>query len=145
MIQTAFWLTRDMYERLQKEGGERGLGEEIRRRLETTFRFEPPDEFTALLIKFIERAARNLSQDAKWWTDSVSREVFEAAIRDFILDVASASHAGNGQPSETLAKLQARYGAGEKAADLGRKVARAVVVEHATEALRVHVKGDQEP
>ena len=33
MIQTALWLPRDMHEQLKKAGGERGLGEEIRRRL----------------------------------------------------------------------------------------------------------------
>ena len=34
MIQTAVWLPHDMHEKLKEAGGERGLGEEIRRRLQ---------------------------------------------------------------------------------------------------------------
>ena len=37
MIQTALWLPRDMHERLKEAGGERGLGEEIRKRLVVSF------------------------------------------------------------------------------------------------------------
>jgi len=40
MIQTALWLPRDMHERLKKEGGERGLGEAIRRRIQASFGVE---------------------------------------------------------------------------------------------------------
>ena len=42
MIQTALWLPRDMHEQLKKAGGERGLGDEIRRRLQITFDAENP-------------------------------------------------------------------------------------------------------
>ena len=34
MLQTALWLPRDMHEQLKKAGGERGFGDEIRRRLQ---------------------------------------------------------------------------------------------------------------
>lgn len=37
MVQTALWLPRDMHERLKAAGGERGLGEEIRRLLDASF------------------------------------------------------------------------------------------------------------
>ena len=37
IVQTALWLPRDMHEKLKEAGGERGLGEEIRRRLEAAF------------------------------------------------------------------------------------------------------------
>ena len=46
MIQTALWLPLDMHEKLKKAGGERGLGDEIRRRLQVSFDAEqlPSDE-----------------------------------------------------------------------------------------------------
>ena len=40
MIQSAIWLPRSLHERLRKAGGERGLGKEIRRRLEASFEAE---------------------------------------------------------------------------------------------------------
>jgi hypothetical protein len=43
MVQTALWLPRDMHERLKVAGGERGLGEEIRRRLEASFSEDQAD------------------------------------------------------------------------------------------------------
>ena len=63
MIQTALWLPRDMHELLKQAGGERGLGDEIRRRLQLTFVFaeqRPSDPFTDLLLDLIKQIALNL-------------------------------------------------------------------------------------
>ena len=42
MVQSAIRLPRSLHERLKKAGGERGMGEEIRRRLEASFEAEKP-------------------------------------------------------------------------------------------------------
>ena len=68
MIQTALWLPRDMHEKLKQAGGERGLGDEIRRRLQVTFGAEqrPRDKLTDLLLDLIKQIALNLSLDEAW-------------------------------------------------------------------------------
>ena len=38
MVQSAIWLPRALHEKLKEDGGERGLGAEIRRRLEWTYK-----------------------------------------------------------------------------------------------------------
>ena len=38
MVQTAIWIPCDMYKKLKDAGGKRGLGAEIRKRLEESFR-----------------------------------------------------------------------------------------------------------
>ena len=55
MVQTALWLPREMHEALKKAGGERGLGEEIRRKLQIAFEADdttamPGDEATEELL-----------------------------------------------------------------------------------------------
>src|SRR5215470_15958144 len=40
MVQSAVWLPRKLHQRLRDIGGERGLGEEIRKRLEASFETE---------------------------------------------------------------------------------------------------------
>lgn len=55
MVQSAVRLPRSLHERLKKAGGERGMGEEIRRRLEASFEAEkaPNDPKTRKLLDAI--------------------------------------------------------------------------------------------
>jgi len=82
MVQTALWLPREMHDQLKKKAGERGLGEEIRRRLRVSFEVdEPPDKTTDILISAINQLAVELGP---WYANSFSFEVFKAAIIELL-------------------------------------------------------------
>jgi len=138
MIQTALWLPRDMHEKLKKEGGERGLGDEIRRRLQVSFGVEqrPRDPTTDLLLDLIKRIALKLSLDEKWWSNHVAFDVFKTAINELLSDLISPI-SPNEPGAGTISKLQTRYGPDEKPEAIGRKLARAALVENANEGLRL--------
>lgn len=144
MIQTALWLPREMHDQLKKAGGERGFGEEIRRRLLASFSVEQShgDQRTDLLLGLIKRVALNLSLDEEWWANRFAFNVFRAAINELLSDLTTAD-----PPRETIAKLQTRYGADEKPETIGRILARAVLVENAKEGLRRFAGGssDEKP
>ncbi len=105
MIQTALWLPRDMHEKLKNEGGERGLGEEIRRRLEYAAEASetPKDEVTGEVFDQLKDILRD---HPEWHEDRFVYDLVRAAI-----DVVFASHrpSGEGNP-ETKARLKALYG-----------------------------------
>jgi hypothetical protein len=135
MTQTALWLPRDMHERLKKAGGDRGMGDEIRRRLQASFGVEerPRDPITDMLLKLINQIALNLGVDEPWWDNRYAGEVFKSAINELVSELIS-----RGEPRpEAMAKLQTRYGPDEKAETIGRIIARAVLVEHTFELLRL--------
>ena len=76
MVQTALWLPREMHEALKKAGGERGLGEEIRRKLQMAFEADgattvPGDQTTEQLLDQIWNIARALSRDEPWYANSI--------------------------------------------------------------------------
>ena len=132
MIQTALWLPRDMHELLKQAGGERGLGDEIRRRLQLTFVFakqRPSDPFTDLLLNLIKQIAQNSSLGESWRSDRFAFDVFKAAINE-LLDLISDIHAKSETQSSTVAKFQARYGPNEKPENIGRMLGKSVLVEH---------------
>jgi hypothetical protein len=118
MVQTALWLPREMHNQLKKKAGERGLGEEIRRRLRVSFEVdEPPDKTTDILISAINQLAVEL--EGPWYANSFSFEVFKAAIIELLSQCQSTEQAG----AEAVAKLQASY-PNEKAETVGRIFAR---------------------
>ena len=83
MIQSAIWLPRSLHERLRRAGGERGLGKEIRRRLEASFEAEktPADAKTRELLDAINNCAERTADDYARWSDDVfSFEVFEGCV-----------------------------------------------------------------
>ena len=83
MIQSAVWLPRRLHERLRKAGGDRGLGKEIRRRLEASFEAEkaPADTKTRELLDAIAFCAERTADDyGSWWDDAFSFEVFKACV-----------------------------------------------------------------
>jgi hypothetical protein len=138
MIQTALWLPHDMHEQLKKDGGERGLGDEIRRRLQVSFGVEqqPRDKPTDLLLDLIKRIALNLSRDEEWWANRFALGVFKTAINELLSDMISVIGPSEPLPG-TITKLQTRYGPDEKPETIGRILARAAFVENANEQLRL--------
>ena len=63
MVQSAIRLPRSLHERLKKAGGDRGMGEEIRRRLEASFEAErsPADPKTRELLDAVASCAEEIS------------------------------------------------------------------------------------
>jgi hypothetical protein len=147
MIQTALWLPRDVHEKLKKEGGERGLGEEIRRRLEISFGAEQEtrDELTDLLLDLIKKIALKISHHGEqWWCNHLAFDVLKAAINSLLSDLISALHPREEALPETMARLQSEYGPDAKPESIGPKLAHAVLVENATKALRLRSLDRQE-
>ena len=144
MIQTALWLPRDMHEKLKEAGGERGLGEEIRSRLQVSFGVEQQsgDEPTELLLKLIRQLAKNLSRDVSWWANRDAADVFKLAISELISELSTIMSGIESKP-ETMAKLQARYGADANPETIGHILVRAVFVENAMEQHRLPFADNQ--
>jgi hypothetical protein len=129
MIQTALWLPRDMHERLKKAGGERGLGEEIRRLLGASIDAAqtPDDEITSELLDQIKEIV-DLSLPEPWYVDRFAFDVFKAAINTLL---SSRQPSGEARP-ETKAKFQATWG-DENPETIGRMIARLAMVAFARE------------
>ena len=74
MVQTAVRLPQSLRDRLSKAGGERGLGEEIRRRLEASFEAEkaPADPKTRELLDAIASCAEEIARDFGSWSEDPS-------------------------------------------------------------------------
>jgi hypothetical protein len=91
MQQTAIHLPRDLHAKLRKLGGERGMSEEIRRRLEASFQQEAraaADPKLSELQDQIDRLARvsQLVAGAPWHGDPFAFEAFRAAVMA-VLDI----------------------------------------------------------
>jgi hypothetical protein len=84
MIQSAVRLPRRLHERLKKVGGEGGMGEEIRRRLEASFDEEDAerrDPKTRELLEAISFAAgQATSFFGSWSKDAFAFRVLEASV-----------------------------------------------------------------
>ncbi|MBI2805873.1 MAG: hypothetical protein HYX68_12910 [Planctomycetes bacterium] len=92
MHQTALRLPRELHRKLGKIGGERGMGEEIRRRLEASFEREADaahdPKLTELQALITDMAGLiQLDSDGPWHSDPFAFEAFRAAILH-LLDVA---------------------------------------------------------
>lgn len=132
MIQTALWLPRDVHVRLKKEGGRRGLGEEIRRligeAMDAADVARSPDEITEELVQQIKDIARDLSHDEPLWTNRDAFDAFKVAV-NVLLD----SHQPTGEAkSEAGAKLKAIYG-DESPEVIGRILARHAMYAYSRE------------
>ena len=146
MIQTALWLPRDMHAQLKEAGGERGLGDEIRRRLEVNFGVEqgPRDELTDLLLDLIKKSALKISLEGEqWWESGFACDVLKDAVSSLLSDLISAVHTRSEPLPETMARFQSKYGPDAKPASIGPKLAHAVLVENATKALTPRFSGNQ--
>jgi hypothetical protein len=83
MIQSAIRLPRVLHERLKKAGGQRGMGEEIRRRLEASLDAEAvstnPD--TVYLLNAISSCADKIAHDyGNWSEDAFAFEVLKGCV-----------------------------------------------------------------
>ena len=119
MIQTAVRLPQSLRERLSSAGGEGGLGEEIRRRLEASFDAEagaPVDPKTRELLDEIEQVAMSLEEP--WHANRFAFDVFKAAIIERL-----ARHEPSSEAAGPTGRLQAKYGEDTKPEIIGRIVA----------------------
>jgi hypothetical protein len=83
MVQSAVRLPQSLHERLKKVGGHRGMGDEIRRRLEASFDAEkvPENPHTRELINAISFSDEELVRDfGSWSKDRFAFEVFRESI-----------------------------------------------------------------
>jgi hypothetical protein len=90
MVQSAIRLPRTVHERLKKAGGERGMGEEIRRRLEASFAAEssPTDAKTRGLLDAVVYCAEEISRDFGPWSEepyafAVLKETISLLLKNF--------------------------------------------------------------
>jgi glycosyltransferase A (GT-A) superfamily protein (DUF2064 family) len=131
MIQTALWLPRGMHERLKKAGGERGLGNEIRRLLEASLDAAetPKDKNTSELVAQIEDIAADLSRVQPWHTDRFAFDVFKAAINTLLSRL---------QPGEANPETKDHFvhvWEEDNPETIGRMIARLVQIDHARERI----------
>jgi hypothetical protein len=83
MTQSAVRLPQSLHERLKKAGGERGMGEEIRRRLEASFDTEKAlaNPKTRELLDAISFFAEETARDfGNWSEDAFAFEVLKACV-----------------------------------------------------------------
>lgn len=83
MVQSAIRLPRTLHERLKKAGGDRGMGEEVRRRLEASFAAErsPTDAKTRELLDAISYCADETARDyGSWSADGFAFVVFKGCV-----------------------------------------------------------------
>ncbi len=71
MVQSAIRLPRSLHQRLKKAGGERGMGEEIRRRLEASFDAEKvrADPKMIYVLDAITSCAEEITNDFGSWSE----------------------------------------------------------------------------
>ncbi len=121
MIQSAVRLSQSLHQRLKKAGGERGMGEEIRRRLEASFDVEakaPGDPKTRELLAKIERLALNTPLDQPWHSDREVFLVFQAAINATL-----SRYEPNSEVSGPTGRLESIYGPNATPETIGRVLA----------------------
>lgn len=144
MIQTALWLPRDMHERLKAEGGDRGLGDEIRRRLQLTVDNEgrASDPVTDLLVELIREIASRLDARPHWHEDRWASETLAAAAKEIVLSLCPRDRGPlPALEPERKAALQNKYGPDITPDVVGPMLARTALVQHATEQLRKRALG----
>jgi hypothetical protein len=79
-IQTSLRLPRELYERLSQAAGNRGIGEEIRQRLQRSFGDKLTDPKTRKLLSAINFVATSMTLDGNWHEDLNLFRVFKAAL-----------------------------------------------------------------
>lgn len=101
MIQSAVRLPRRLHERLKNAGGERGMGEEIRRRLEASFDAEPSDRKTRELLEGVAFCARQATNYyGRWSEDGFAFLVLKASV-DMLLKSYQPKHDPLPKPNPT--------------------------------------------
>lgn len=139
MVQTALWLPRGMHEQLKQAGGDRGLGDEIRRRLRMSFDTEDTrrDQITRRLLDEIEMIALTMSMGGAWHTYRDAFTMFKAAINELVLSYQPSANAPQHAP-----KLLARYGPDADFEALGQMLARVSIHYRDGDASRPEHEGN---
>jgi hypothetical protein len=129
MIQSSVWLPRDMHEQLKQAGGERGLADEIRRRVQLTFTTEGwrRDEKTRSLLEEIEQLALSMSFHDHWHAAHFTFRVFKQALNRLL----SSYEPGEDTPG-TVTRLQAKYGSDVKPETIGEIIADTIISQRET-------------
>jgi len=96
MVQSAIRLPRSLHERLKKAGGERGMGEEIRRRLEASFEADMArtDPRTRELLDAISSCADGIADDYGNWAE----DPFAFAVLRVCVSMLLTHFQPNGEP-----------------------------------------------
>jgi hypothetical protein len=105
MVATAVRLPQSLRDRLSKAGGERGLGEEIRVRLEASFAADkaPADPKTPELLGAIASCAEEIARDLRPWSAdpyafAVLKETMSMLLADFEPEGEAVPHANPDSP-----------------------------------------------
>jgi hypothetical protein len=105
MVQTAVRLPQSLRDRLSKAGGERGLGEEVRVRLEASFDAAkaPADPKTAELLDAVAFCAEEIARDLRPWSAdpyafAVLKETMSMLLADFEPEGEAVPHANPDSP-----------------------------------------------
>src|SRR5690242_19658051 len=100
-IQSAVRLPHSLHERLRKAGGERGMGEEIRQRLEASFAAEREDQKTRELVEAVSFCAGQVtSLFGSWFEDARAFEVLKGSV-----DALLSNYQPQDDPSHATPKL----------------------------------------
>ena len=126
MVQSAIRLPRSLHERLKKAGGERGMGEEIRRRLQASLDAEdagPPTTETRELLDAISFFDEEMFNYFGSW----SKEPFAFEVLNKCVDMLLAYDRPKGEaktPRATDSKAALLYGPDSSPEDIGRLLVR---------------------
>jgi hypothetical protein len=116
MVQTAFRLPRELHEQIKAAAGERGISEEIRRRLEASFGPEAgSDVQTRELGAVISQLAARMDEDyGAWHHDPFSFQAFKAGI-NLVMDHSRPKGEPVGKPKpNSVAEMMGEAGTPEQ-------------------------------
>lgn len=125
MTQSAIRLPRSLHERLKKAGGERGMGEEIRRRLEASFEAEeaPANPKTTELLDAISFFDEEMFHHfGSWSNEAFAFEAMKACV-DLLLTYYRPEGEAKAPPA-TDSKAALLYGPDSSPEDIGRLLVR---------------------
>jgi hypothetical protein len=95
--QTSLRLPRELYEQLSQAAGDRGIGEEIRQRLQASFATVRPDPKTAELATAVAMIASEASRYYRPWHEN--RHAFDTVRAAVVLLMASYQPKGEAVPT----------------------------------------------
>ena len=125
MVQSAIRLPRSLHERLKKAGGERGMGEEVRRRLEGSFDIEEAlaDPKTRELLDAISFFDEEMFYHFGSW----SKEAFAFEVMKACVDTLLTYYRPEGEakaPTAADSKAALLYGPDSSPENVGRLLVR---------------------